>query len=986
MTSKKFKEEYAKLNPKQREAVDTIEGPVLVVAGPGTGKTTILTLRIANILLKTDTPASGILALTFTDAGAKAMRQKLREIMGDTALEVPIYTFHGFAASVISEFNEHFPHLSHSKQITDIEAEFLLRQILTSNKFRKLRPVGDPDFYISKIIKTISDSKQEAWTPEMIRSFAEEEIERIKNDPASLSSRGKSKGTLKAETLRRIEKCERTMLFADVYEAYEKRKREEKKIDFDDLIFELLLALQRDKLLLQILQEKYLYILVDEHQDTNDSQNLIIRAIADFFETPNLFVVGDEKQAIYRFQGASVENFLGFQKKWRQMKIISLEDNYRSHQHLLDASFKMIEKNYGKDEHRALRVKLLSGTKDKGKPLDICAAPNQETEDAYLVSAVRDLILRDKKGNVAVIVRKNDDVARVFSIFENAGLPAQAERGANIFSHPIGALYFSLLEFLANPENTEALAETFAGGLWKLDFAGQVKLIRMARNGEFAEIEKRVPVIGQLQKKMADAGAIEFLLLAADLSGFAEVARKKPLSVEVWRGILSLAEELAKSNRIENPRSLIKELLSYKKTSERRQIKINAGEILSRVIIMTAHGSKGLEFDYVFLPYATEEVWITKNRGSCFVLPREKEEEDDIRDERRLFYVALTRARKHVSISFHESNGLGKGQTPLRFIDELDQRLVRRINLPKTNDPKALGGLGKTKKGEREEETEYTKRVLLENGLSVTALNHFIECPNKFFYKSILKLPEAPSGSSEKGSAMHEAIANVWKDLKIKRLKDYKTKEVENIISRTIKNYFKHSFLPKHEKEAIADELVRDAPKVAAALREHFLQKGKVFVESWVRAPFSYNYQNKKMEIPLHGKLDATIDEGDKISVYDYKTREAMSVNAIKGETVSASRQNRGDYFRQLVFYKILLDESRRFKNKIVEPALVFVKPDKKGRCPIISLPIGKEDEKKVLTEIENLLDSVWSGKLLTQTCDDKDCEYCGFRKLLAED
>lgn len=150
MLTQKFKTEYTKLNSKQREAVDTIEGPVMVIAGPGTGKTTILTLRIANILLKTDTPPSGILALTFTDAGVKAMRTKLKEIIGERSLEVPIHTFHGFAASIIAEFSDHFPHLSRSRQITDIESEKLIREILKENKFAKLRPSASRIFMSQK--------------------------------------------------------------------------------------------------------------------------------------------------------------------------------------------------------------------------------------------------------------------------------------------------------------------------------------------------------------------------------------------------------------------------------------------------------------------------------------------------------------------------------------------------------------------------------------------------------------------------------------------------------------------------------------------------------------------------------------------------------------------------------------------------------------------------------------------------------------------
>ena len=215
--NQEFTRQYSRLNKKQRDAVDTIEGPVMVIAGPGTGKTTILTLRIANILKETDTPTSGILALTFTEVGVKNIKIKLREIICSRADEVRIHTFHSFASSVIREFEDHFPHLYRSRQITDIEAEQFIREILKQKDFNKLRPLGEPDFYVYKILQTIAEAKKEAWTPEILESFAKEEIKRIESDEGSISSRGTSKGSLKADALKRIERCERTILFAEVY-------------------------------------------------------------------------------------------------------------------------------------------------------------------------------------------------------------------------------------------------------------------------------------------------------------------------------------------------------------------------------------------------------------------------------------------------------------------------------------------------------------------------------------------------------------------------------------------------------------------------------------------------------------------------------------------------------------------------------------------------------------------------------------------------
>lgn len=969
MISKKFKEEYQRLNKKQKEAVDSIEGPVMVIAGPGTGKTTILTLRIANILRITDTPPSGILALTFTDAGVKAMKMKLREIIGDRALEVPIHTFHGFAASVIAEFQDHFPQISKSKQITDIESQMIIREILKQKKFSKLRPLGEPDFYVGKILETISNAKQEAWTPEMVGSFAKEEIERVKNDPSSISSKGATKGSIKGEALKRVERCEKTILFSEIYEEYESRKREGRKIDFDDLIFELVNALRRDGLLLHILQEKFLYILVDEHQDTNDSQNLIVKMIADFFESPNLFVVGDEKQAIYRFQGASVENFLQFQKIWGKMKVISLEDNYRSHQKILDASFKMIERNYGKNEHKNLRIKLKASGRNS-KPLDLIYAPNIETEEDYLVENLKQILETQKDKTVAIIVRRNSDVGKIVSLLESHGVASSAERGANIFANPLGSLFFSLLDFLADPSKIESLSETFAGGLWGLTLKEQAELIKLARSGNLKEIEDKIPQISKLQKEINHTGVIEYLYLSADLSGFTQMASQDPLSAEIWRVIFELGKDLANAGGIEDPRKLIEIMLAYKKTADKKTVRIKTGSASSQITVMTAHSSKGLEFDYVFLPYAVEECWVTKNRGSYFVLPREKETEDDIRDERRLFYVALTRAKEHVCISYSAENGMGKMLSPLRFIDELDDTHIARISLQIKKLARIPRSIEKIESRLEKEKMEYAKMVLLENGLSVTALNHFTNCPNEFFYKSILKLPEPPTASSEKGNAMHEAMANIWKEGKKEKL--------EEIIKKSVKNYFKHSLLPIFEKEAILEELLTNAPRVALGLSEHFAKTGRIMTESWIESRFKHKVGKDHVEIKLHGKIDTMIEKEKEILVFDYKTREAMSENAIKGET----KDSDGNYFRQLVFYKMLLEDNPRFKGKTIIPALVFIKPDSKGHCPTITLPIEKSDIEKVKSEIRSLIESVWSGSLISSTCSDPTCKFCALKKL----
>ena len=312
--------------------------------------------------------------------------------------------------------------------MSDVEQESLIRSIITEPKFRELRPTGKPDAYISAIMRAIDDSKREAYTPLMVREFADSEMSRIKSDDNSISTRGATKGKLKAEAEERIEKCKRTVLFSEVYERYEEDKREQKRMDFNDLLIELLDGFRKDDLLLRLIQERFLYLLVDEHQDTNNSQNLIVRAIAEFFDTPNVFIVGDEKQAIYRFQGASVENFLTLQKRWPTMEVISLDKNYRSHQGILDASFAMIENNYEGDEHQDLRIRLTAGgekgrKEEKPRKLDVITGENTLAIENYLVSELEKILKKETAATVAVITRRNRDLERVIRLLEMNHIP-----------------------------------------------------------------------------------------------------------------------------------------------------------------------------------------------------------------------------------------------------------------------------------------------------------------------------------------------------------------------------------------------------------------------------------------------------------------------------------------------------------------------------------------------------------------------------------
>jgi DNA helicase-2/ATP-dependent DNA helicase PcrA len=520
--------------------------------------------------------------------------------------------------------------------------------------------------------------------------------------------------------------------------------------------------------------------------------------------------------------------------------------------------------------------------------------------------------------------------------------------------------------------------------MWGLSFEDSVKMIKALRSGQTSDIEKKIPAIIHLQRKMLNDGSVGFIIHASEESGFTALVAHDPAYIHVWRGIVALAESLAREGDIHDPIGLMKAMLAYRLSAESKTVKVSVGAPDLPIQAMTAHGSKGLEFDHVFIPYANEESWIGKTRGSSFILPQKKVDDHNMRDVRRLFYVALTRAKKHVAVlsSLEESDG--RSLTPLRFISELDPESIASVILPRIEaqlpEVASVSNSASNSKigGDHPDKmVDMAKDVLLDNGLSVTALNHFLECPNKFLYESILKLPQALSPAAEKGTAMHEAISNVWKE------ENRTTEKIQEIISETVAEYLATSFLAVSEKESVKKELSDDAPIIAQALLPHFAVKGPIFTERWVRTVFDGSYtdisgKTQQVIIPIHGKLDAIVESGRDVQVFDYKTSQAMSVNKIKGET----KDSDGGYFRQLIFYKLLLADDPLWKNRNIIPALAFISPDDKGRCPIITVPIMPEDTENLKKQIQSLIDSVWSGSIATAKCSDPACPWCGLRQI----
>src|SRR6195952_1172360 len=351
--NEKFREALAKLNPEQMAAVEQMDGPVLVIAGPGTGKTQILAARIGKILTETDASAHEILCLTYTDAGAVAMRKRLFEFIGPDSYRVNIYTFHAFCNEIIQENLEYFGKLN-LEPLSDLESAMLFRELIDdfANDHLLKRFTGEVYYDVPRLRDLFSTMKKEDWNKETIGNAIDEYLTDIHLREGFFYKRANAVKGIKIGDPHKdkIDKARDGMakLLAAVseYENFDKKMKERSRYDYDDMIIWVLKAFRENEEMLRRYQERYQYILVDEFQDTSGSQNELLKFLLNYWDTPNVFVVGDDDQSIFKFQGANMKNILDFANDYvSTLKTVVLKHNYRSNQHILDISKVLINNN-----------------------------------------------------------------------------------------------------------------------------------------------------------------------------------------------------------------------------------------------------------------------------------------------------------------------------------------------------------------------------------------------------------------------------------------------------------------------------------------------------------------------------------------------------------------------------------------------------------------------------------------------------------------
>ncbi|MEK7552179.1 MAG: ATP-dependent DNA helicase [Patescibacteria group bacterium] len=991
MDSSEFKRQYNQLNPEQKSAVDTIEGPVMVIAGPGTGKTQILTLRIANILRKTDTEPGSILSLTFTESAAYSMRQRLHKIIGSQSYRVQIFTFHGFCNEIIRNFPDYFPRIIGSTTASDVERIKIIEDIINRTKLSHLKPFGAPDYYVRPTLSSIQHLKRENISPTEFKKFInkeEKEFKRLISGDEKLS---------KIDRLRMEKRLEKNKELLAIFEQYEKTLAARLVYDYEDMILEVIRALENSEELLLSLQEEYQYILADEHQDANNSQNRILELISGFHKNPNLFIVGDEKQAIFRFQGASLQNFLHFKKLYPDALVLSLKTNYRSTQTILDASHSLIEKNQVEDPK--LRQRLESKTK---RPLsqEIKISFYEFNKPVFEESFIAfDIKRRIKAGaephTIAVFYRNNSDALPIVKALEQSGVPFEVYSDQSLFLQENIRKLSVFLRAVNSFGDESFLSELLFIDFFDFDNLDIYKLLNFGRRQKINLFDilsseyllkqtkvKNPAILSDFYKNMSRWGAlarnkslVDFLEIVVRESGYLKFLLSH---VGVWDELNKLESffDQAKTLSESHKEARLKDFINYLDILKQHNILVKTtsdyGPKKDAVKLMTAHKAKGLEFDYVYITGLYDGHWGNTRNHKHFHLPGNSFD-PDLEDERRLFYVALTRAKCEVSLSFARANDRQKLRLPSQFVSEIDEKFIFKNDtflLEQKFDKSVLKK--DTVTPHKLEEKNYLRELFFDRGFSVTALNNYLECPWKYFFENLLRIPKAPGKSQMYGIAVHKALEDFFTIYK--KGEDPGPQKLFHFFERSIKKQ-------PLEKNDFEDSL-RKGEKSLEGYYSFYKNTWtkNVIVELKIGGVVldTLTIKKKKYPLILTGKLDKVeFTPDNKVNVVDYKTSQPKTRNQILGKTKSS----RGEIYRQLLFYKILLDRFDSGKFKMISGEIDFTEKSKTGDFKKEKFIISGEETVDLIELIKKTAKEIASFSFWNKTCGVSDCRYCTLRK-----
>jgi DNA helicase-2/ATP-dependent DNA helicase PcrA len=1056
-----FEKRYQQLNTAQKQAVDLIEGPVMVIAGPGTGKTELLSVRVANILKKTDTLPENILCLTFTESGAAAMRERLIGIVGKDAYKVAIHTFHGFGTETINQNREFFYRGALFQPADDVNRYEILRAIFDSLEYKNpLASTMNGEYtHQADAARVISELKRSGLTSDELLAILDESeaaidyaerlivphivgtvskttheklgtvmpelqkradeaatlfevlplirvitdalsitLEQAANDhPTKPITAWKKKWFVKNEKGDYIFKSRAQLVklraLAYIYFEYLSHMEQEGLFDYDDMILQVVHAMEVHDDLRFNLQEKYLYIMVDEFQDTNLAQTRILHSLTSNPVNegkPNLMVVGDDDQAIYSFQGADISNILEFQESYPAVQRVVLTDNYRSGDDVISRARSVIVQ--GNDRLESIYEdinKQLTGNKGISGEVELYKAESIDHERHWIVDSIATEIKSGVSPNdIVVLTRQHKEIQNLLPYFYRSGIAVNYERQENVLDQPpiivieqlsrvivaLGKgqhdLANSLLpELLAHPawkispiELWQLSTDAYTARKHWLDIMATTPrfldihswLIELAALSQYTPLEPMIDrMIGKVEdtvvpaknspfyeyffgQERLDENPSEYLDFLAALrtirSKLREYHNKDTLTVESYLGFVELHRRIGTT-------------LSVSHLADTQSVAVN---------LMTAHKSKGLEFETVYIFNSVDNIWGEKARGMSRNIGYPENlplaNAGDSADERlRLFYVAMTRAKTKLRISFSASDDKDKQTLIASFLSDAD---LEPISIAPSNEADRVVSAELAWYEPLTTPTadliELLKPSLENYKLSATHLNNFLDVthggPQMFLLGNLLHFPSTKSPAASYGTAIHATLQQAH----IHVVATGEKKPLEDIL---------HDFETNLTNERLNPlDYATYHQKGSEQLQVFLSQKYDTFTNTQ-KTELNFSSQEVYLDdAHLTGMIDvADIDKSEKtMIVTDYKTGKAV---ASWKTTTEYDKIKLHKYRQQLLFYKLLVERSRDYSNyTVTEGRLEFIEPNRSNEISTLDMAFDKEE----LARFAELIGKVW--------------------------
>lgn len=956
------------LNDEQQRAVMHTESPLLIVAGAGTGKTTVITRRIAWLIETGKCAIDEVLALTFTQKAAIEMEERVDRLLPYGYVDLWISTFHGFCEKLLRRHGLDIGLPTNFKLYDQTSCWMLVRKNLESFNLEYYRPAGNPTKFIHELIKHFSRCKDEAITPEDYMRYAD-----------SLEDSD-------------MDETKRTKEVARAFAVYQQLLLDTSALDFGDLIVCMLTLLRERPTYTERYRCAFPYILVDEFQDTNYAQYEIIKILAR--QGNGLTVVGDDDQSIYRWRGTSLANIIQFKKDYPSASEIFLTRNYRSRQNILDLAYGFIQHN---NPNRLEHQLVIAGSELTKKLQSIhdtpgiiqhmhCATLDDEVDWVMkkiceLKHAHSDLQWSD----IAILARSND-AAQITSVkCVEYGIPQQFLGMKGLYGKPVIVDILSYCTVIMHHHDSAAFYRVLCFPFFGIAQQSIMELSHFAhRKGcslwqaiQHLDGESVIPLherekikslgnaLTVLSSKLRSATAVEMLYAAIQDSGYlAFLSKEENEENRESIGYLNQLFDKAKLFQSEQSRAHLGDLLDYVRLEQEAgdagslERDIESGP--DTVKIMTIHGSKGLEFRYVFIINMIDRRFPVTEREDGIELPSalrrahgQSSDSAHLEEERRLFYVALTRSKDGVFLTSADDYGGARSRKPSRFLVE--------CGFVKSTDQTAARETIMTSKRTQQNsaEREGTFQWKLPSVVSFTQLKAFQTCPLQYKYAFLLKLPTFGRFQFSFGKSIH-ATLEAFMTLFLERKKEYTDTAELPAEEDLLKLYEKYWIDEWYQSQEQKDEYFNKGKDIMKRIYGEMLTSPPR--PRQIEQDFTLKFGNGEHMITLKGRIDRIDDTEDGIEIIDYKTGKSKATEDI-----------RLDDKEQLIIYQIAAEDILKLK-----PAkLTYYYVEDGGRVSFLGSP---KDKDKVLKSISDTVEAMRQSSF--KATPGFLCKYCDFKNI----